>query len=369
MWLVVRIAAIAHVRSMRVRMCHGTITTIQELTRHEEVIGGKNRFIAQACPVQNAADAMRFVKTHTDPKARHNVFAWRLADGSSRTNGDGEPGGTAGPPVLAAIDGASLSGVAVLVARYRIGEGAKLGTGGLVRAYGGTAARCLELASLLEVEPMELGRVTFSPADTGIVYSLLSAYSPAMTDEDGSSGGSHAGQLEVTFEAPQRDLKDLSVALRDATQGRVSGVQLGGSREEEKDEDDDDDGIFGTTGERTSGGSDGEPAGKGRATSGTKQTKQMTKQTKSRAGKGSQRAASTATSTAASSTEGGLGEHVAVGGDGPITKESGQRTRVPAVCQQCGTPTTMLFQDMNDMGFYCGECWKAYYDTLGDDEG
>ena len=93
------------------------ITTLEHLTRYEEVIGGKNKFVAVASPVTSAECALEFVREHTDPKARHNVFAWRLADGGTRSNGDGEPGGTAGPPVLSAITGANLHGVAVLVSR------------------------------------------------------------------------------------------------------------------------------------------------------------------------------------------------------------------------------------------------------------
>ncbi|CAM5191071.1 YigZ family protein [Oligella ureolytica] len=58
-----------------------------------------------------------------------------------RFNDDGEPGGTAGRPILAAIEGRDLTNIVVLVIRYY--GGIKLGTGGLVRAYGGTAAKCL----------------------------------------------------------------------------------------------------------------------------------------------------------------------------------------------------------------------------------
>jgi len=40
------------------------------------------------------------------------------------------------------------------------------------------------------------------------------------------------------------------------------------------------------------------------------------------------------------------------------------KSRRPSTCQQCGAVTNMLFQDESDGQFYCGECWKAYYDAL-----
>jgi len=131
------------------RAVHTTIATPCSY----EVVIKKSRFIAHAAPVRSAAEAIAWVRTTSDDQAQHNCFAYRLADGSHRTNGDGEPGGTAGPPIAAAIAAANLLGVAVLVQRYRLDGGAKLGTGGLVRAYGGAAAGVLEIAELCEVVP------------------------------------------------------------------------------------------------------------------------------------------------------------------------------------------------------------------------
>ena len=71
------------------------ITTLRAAVRYEEVIK-KSRFIAVAAPATTAEAAGVFVKELSDQKARHNCFAWRLANGATRTNGDGEPGGTAG---------------------------------------------------------------------------------------------------------------------------------------------------------------------------------------------------------------------------------------------------------------------------------
>ena len=179
-------------------MTTSTVTTISGLTRFEEVIK-KSRFVGLAAPVSTPEYALEFVKANSDVKARHNCFAWRLADGSMRTNGDGEPGGTAGPPILAAIDGAGLKDVAVLVLRYRLGEGAKLGTGGLVRAYGGTAAQTLALATTVTVEAKVTATALYTLADTGAVFSILSGYAPRPMDSEASDANDAA---RLCFEVP-----------------------------------------------------------------------------------------------------------------------------------------------------------------------
>jgi len=81
--------------------------------------------------------------------ATHNCFAYRTGTGDSsvfRFSDDGEPSGTAGKPILDAIDSRELTDVAVIVTRYY--GGTKLGTGGLIRAYGGCASEALKEAQL-----------------------------------------------------------------------------------------------------------------------------------------------------------------------------------------------------------------------------
>ncbi|MFC6616804.1 IMPACT family protein [Deinococcus radiophilus] len=80
------------------------------------------------------------------PDATHHCWAYRIGE-LYRFNDDGEPGGTAGAPILRAIEGQGVQHVMVIVVRYY--GGVKLGTGGLVRAYGGAAAECLRTAPAL----------------------------------------------------------------------------------------------------------------------------------------------------------------------------------------------------------------------------
>ena len=114
---------------------------------YEETIK-KSLFIVHAAPVQSGEEALRFVEEHSKVDATHNCWAFRIGD-EYRFNDDGEPGGTAGRPILAAIEGRDLTNIVVLVIRFY--GGIKLGTGGLVRAYGGCAGQCLALAEKIEL--------------------------------------------------------------------------------------------------------------------------------------------------------------------------------------------------------------------------
>jgi len=103
----------------------------------------KSRFAALAAPVHTPEEARDVVAAHADLTATHNCWAWRIGP-HYRFHDDGEPAGTAGRPILQAIDGQGCDGVVVLVTRWF--GGIKLGAGGLMRAYGGVAAQCLRTA-------------------------------------------------------------------------------------------------------------------------------------------------------------------------------------------------------------------------------
>jgi uncharacterized YigZ family protein len=100
----------------------------------------KSRFIAWASPVADEQSAKCFIEERSDATANHNCWAWRIGQ-VYRLSDDGEPSGTAGKPILQAIDGQSLDRIALVVTRWF--GGILLGSGGLMRAYGGTAAICL----------------------------------------------------------------------------------------------------------------------------------------------------------------------------------------------------------------------------------
>ncbi len=111
----------------------------------------RSEFLGIAFPVTREEDFFaeleRVQKRHFD--ATHHCWAFRLfADTRSRSSDAGEPSGTAGKPILAAIEGAARHDVGVIVVRWY--GGVKLGTGGLSRAYRDTAAATLRGAKLLD---------------------------------------------------------------------------------------------------------------------------------------------------------------------------------------------------------------------------
>jgi len=106
--------------------------------------------------IQSPQEAKEWVskERETHPGARHVVHAFLIGPPNSEVAGmhdDGEPKGTAGRPVLDAIRGSGIRNVLVIVTRYF--GGTKLGTGGLVRAYGDCARRALENTPAVEVRP------------------------------------------------------------------------------------------------------------------------------------------------------------------------------------------------------------------------
>lgn len=111
----------------------------------------RSRFIASLAPVFSAEEARAFIARIRAEfaDATHNVPAFVIGDGGvAHCNDDGEPSGTAGRPMLAVLQGSGLQDVAVVVTRYYGGQ--KLGTGGLVRAYGDGVRAVLAVTPLAD---------------------------------------------------------------------------------------------------------------------------------------------------------------------------------------------------------------------------
>ena len=121
-------------------------TLAADVSFEEEI--KKSRFQAIAAPVENQQKVKAFLEKYLDTSTTHQCWAWKIGQ-NVRFNDDGEPSGTAGRPILATIEGNELTNVIVLVNRWY--GGIKLGTGGLVRAYGGCAGQCLLLAEKIEL--------------------------------------------------------------------------------------------------------------------------------------------------------------------------------------------------------------------------
>jgi len=172
-----------------------------------------SRFIAHAAPVDDEAAALETLRAIHVADATHNCWAWRVGD-QYRSSDDGEPSGTAGRPILAAIDGQGFDRILVVVVRWY--GGIKLGAGGLVRAYGGCAAECLRVAPrlpLVEMATLEL----LAPFDTlGSVHAALAAVDAVKRAENFVPEGA-----TLRLELPRDRVMDLKTRLRDATRDRV----------------------------------------------------------------------------------------------------------------------------------------------------
>lgn len=172
----------------------------------------KSRFIAKAAPVESPESALAFLRSVSEPAASHNCWAYQIGL-HYRFSDDGEPGGTAGQPILRAIQAQGLDQVMVVVTRYF--GGIKLGAGGLVRAYGGIAAQCLRAAPKREIVPLVRLQLEAPFELAGQVYGLLERWKLARASETYSQAG-----LVVEIVIEEARLEEFRRAMVDGTRGR-----------------------------------------------------------------------------------------------------------------------------------------------------
>lgn len=174
----------------------------------------KSRFLAVAGPVAGEVEAKDFIAAHAKPAANHNCWAWRVGQ-NHRFSDDGEPSGTAGKPILQVLDGQALDNVAIVVTRWF--GGVLLGSGGLMRAYGGTAAMCLGAAAKVPVVAIVKARIRCGFADLGMVKARLSALSGVhIANETFIATGA---ELVVTL--PEAEAGAILRVVTDVTSGRA----------------------------------------------------------------------------------------------------------------------------------------------------
>lgn len=172
-----------------------------------------SRFLAQAAPAIDVAAALEFLAARSIHDATHNCWAYRIG-AEYRSSDDGEPAGTAGRPILTAIDGQGFDQVIVVVTRWY--GGIKLGAGGLVRAYGGTAAECLRNAPRRPLIALRELLVQAQFADIGAVHAAVSAHGASKLDETFGSDG-----VALRLSLPADRVDALTLQLRDATRDRA----------------------------------------------------------------------------------------------------------------------------------------------------
>jgi uncharacterized YigZ family protein len=190
---------------------------LKERCRSEEKIKG-SRFIASAAPVENEQEAQTFIEEikREFHDATHNCYAWKIGLGRKqryRYNDGGEPSGTAGQPILRSINSRNASNICVVVSRYF--GGTKLGTGGLMRAYGRVA---YELLKSGESEKKYLSDTVIFSVDfdfANVAHGVINSFSAELKD-------SHYGE-KVTFKVEVRAsrLSAFKSKIIEATNGQV----------------------------------------------------------------------------------------------------------------------------------------------------
>ena len=182
----------------------------------------RSRFLAYAIHAEDEEEVRAWLasvkKEHYE--ARHVPYAMVLGARADRqrSSDDGEPGGTAGSPILEAIKAREITNAAVAVVRYF--GGIKLGAGGLIRAYAHAAGLGLDAAAKIRMMPLPTMYVQLD-------YDLLAAVERYMRDAELTTGEtSYADDVTLTLLVPTGDIELHQHALTDLTAGRAR-YQLG----------------------------------------------------------------------------------------------------------------------------------------------
>jgi uncharacterized YigZ family protein len=178
----------------------------------EEIIK-KSRFVAHAACVSSQAESLEFYESVIDQDASHNCWAWRI-NFQIRSSDDGEPSGTAGRPILNVIEHRHLENTMVVVTRYF--GGIKLGVGGLIRAYSGSAAKCLDKAGIVELFPMASYVIKAGFEWSASVHSLLEKFAAEKLEENYNDAG-----VVLKIRCRVSDYDELSCGLRDSSRGQI----------------------------------------------------------------------------------------------------------------------------------------------------
>ncbi len=174
----------------------------------------KSRFLAQAVFLASAEQAPELIAQLSTHNVSHNCWAWRCGD-QYRFTDDGEPGGTAGRPILAAIENQQFDQVLIVVTRWY--GGIQLGTGGLARAYGGCANQVLQTAMSEELVPRTLltGHCPYTYLD---VFKVRIAEAGAVINSE--EFDAEGAVLNVAV--PDNQVAALQNVLSEATRGASS---------------------------------------------------------------------------------------------------------------------------------------------------
>ena len=201
--------------------------TVARAGVHETEVN-RSRFLCALAPAATEQEAQEFVarirKKH--PTATHNCFAYVIgADASvQKASDDGEPGGTAGVPMLQMLMRREVRYVAAVVTRYY--GGVKLGAGGLIRAYGGAVGEALDTLGTLTRQRFRLATITVDHQRAGKLENDLRATGRAVREVR------YAETVTIAIGLPDADIEGFRAWLADATAGSAV-LELGGEAYED----------------------------------------------------------------------------------------------------------------------------------------
>lgn len=181
----------------------------------------RSRFIGRCFPVESEEAALCLLgdirKKHWD--ATHNCFAYRIGDNAAaRFSDDGEPGGTAGKPIMDVLTGRGLTNVLCVVTRYF--GGILLGAGGLVRAYSKSAAEAVTKAGMVSYLP---GTILDIPMD----YSRYGALEGFIRANAEVRNVAFAQNVVVTVAVEDTNLLKFMKEVTERSDGRCTPVTIG----------------------------------------------------------------------------------------------------------------------------------------------
>ena len=178
----------------------------------------RSRFISQVAPARDREDVERMLALRRlrFRDATHHCYAWRLGFGerlSALSHDAGEPSGTAGKPILQALEVRRLTNVLCAVTRYF--GGTKLGTGGLIRAYSAAAFGVIDRASLVASFPVVRVQLEYDYAFAGAVEQTLRQFRATVTAQDFSA------RVRCTVEIHRDEAEVVRAMLTEACSGRI----------------------------------------------------------------------------------------------------------------------------------------------------
>ena len=184
---------------------------------HSELVIRKSRFVGCVQPVADRATALAVVDglRQAHPGAAHVCWAL-MAGGQSAANDDGEPGGTAGRPMLEVLRHQDLDGVLATVVRHF--GGVKLGAGGLVRAYTDAVAQALLGADKRPLRRLRSLACAVPYALEGSLRRELAAAGALLLTVE------HGSLVRLAFDIEDTAAEALRARIDDATQGRAGWV-------------------------------------------------------------------------------------------------------------------------------------------------